>query len=75
MSEFLISVASSLAAVLIVYAANEVRRAARTVAESAKAVSALTQQVGTLVKHDAQNRERIAALWARVFPEWSHDGH
>lgn len=76
MNEFLISVASSLAAALIILAANEIRRAARTVAQSAAAVASLAKTIDTLSSHDAENRERIAALWASVFnTDWSQHGN
>ena len=76
MNEFLLSVASSLAAALIIFAAAEIRKAARAVATSAAAVADLAKVVSTLSAHDAENRERIAALWAKVFSEWSsQNGH
>ena len=71
MNEFLISVASSVAAALLIFAAAEIRKAARTVGKSADSIAELAKVVGMLADHDAENRERIAALWARVFQDRS----
>lgn len=68
-SSFLVSVAATIAAALVIWAANAVRKMARIVAESTAAVGQLTVTVTTLVAHDSENRERLAALWAREFPQ------
>lgn len=67
-SSFLVSVAATIAAALIIWAANSVRKMARTVGQSTATVTTLAAAVTTLNNHDGENRERIAALWARTFP-------
>ena len=67
-SSFFVSVAATIAAALIIWAANSVRKMARTVGQSTEAVQGLAKTVDTLNTHDGENRERIAALWARTFP-------
>lgn len=79
MSAFLLSIASGVITALVLLAGREIRRVAKTVTDSAAAVSSVAGQVATLAGHDAENRERIAALWARVFPDptppWSANGN
>jgi hypothetical protein len=68
MVSFLLSVASGVVTALVLVIARETRRVAKSVTESAAAAVTLTATVATLHQHDAENRERIAALWAHVFP-------
>ncbi len=74
LTAWLLGIASPLITALLLLTAREIRRTSKTVSDSAAAVATLTTSVTRLDAHDAQNRERIAALWARVFldPEWSH---
>jgi hypothetical protein len=68
LAEFVVSLCSTIAAVLLLAAVREIRTLSRTVGDSAAAVSGLTRQVAKLAEHDESNRQAIAALWARSYP-------
>lgn len=68
MSSFLLSTAAGIATALLLAIARQVWRISKTVTESAAATARLTDSVAVLQAHDQQNREHIAALWARAYP-------
>lgn len=74
MSSFLLSIASGLITALLLVAARQITRVSKTVTDSAAAVSALAAAVDLLLRSDRENRDRIAALWARAYPNpnWRH---
>jgi len=68
MSSFLLSIASGLAIAVLLAAGRQLSRVSRSITQSAAAVTNLTALVQSLVQSDAANRERINALWERVYP-------